>query len=777
MAKHPWPSAWWRDDFNHPNLAVQSVYTNPAVRMRLIEFLGGDSLDHATAAYITQSDGCQFDQRLLRSPRDLDHFLSSELDIARSLADTASFLFHLDVEYVNFDSPAEAFADPWRTFDLQEPVVCVIETLLLQWGIRPLHMITGQGHHFVWRISRTSELAGRIAALCPAPELLDACEERVPLTLHSCIDREAHRAFAAISLIMEYVAHRVKEAAAPLSQFPVEITAVHVGPCASKQREIISIDISEYGDPLHTRMVRMPFTNYLKPFFNGFANSLRINGEIPAIRTIPLHEIDIRQAIKVRQVEADVIDLARRASVSIPDQTEGTARLLQDYLTSHLRQFHERFYSDQHDAKERWHETYDRTPDAVFPACARHIVAWPNDLLLKPAGMQMITRCLLAAGWHPRHIAGFIRSKFENPAFNWGVNWADYAPAIRADFYTRLFAGLYATGLDPLIDFNCTSTREKGFCIPPDGGGGCSLESVRQSLAAGKKAVPTPWPIGLSTGCFYRHNILSVLEAIHDSGFREIEVCSFPAHLDYRNEAEVQLAGEKIRTLGLRPLSFHAPFADRIDITSPDEQVREAAVAELIIACRAAALLGAENIVLHPGPEREGRPPHEEFLQRMHHAAVSLNKVAAYCCENGVQLLLENMLPHLLFGQTSDMMFLLGEISTCTVGACLDTGHAHLSGDLGGVFHKLSGHLKMVHINDNHGDWDAHLIPGEGSIDWSWVISELRQHHFHGGLIIEMSARENESVNDTLARARRGREFLASILDAKPHNMIAASSP
>jgi len=54
---------------------------------------------------------------------------------------------------------------------------------------------------------------------------------------------------------------------------------------------------------------------------------------------------------------------------------------------------------------------------------------------------------------------------------------------------------------------------------------------------------------------------------------------------------------------------------------------------------------------------------------------------------------------------------------------------------------------------------------------------ELRQHHFHGALNIEMSARENESVNETLARVRRGREFLASSLGAKPHNLIAASSP
>jgi sugar phosphate isomerase/epimerase len=282
------------------------------------------------------------------------------------------------------------------------------------------------------------------------------------------------------------------------------------------------------------------------------------------------------------------------------------------------------------------------------------------------------------------------------------------------------------------------------------------------------------WPIGLSTGCFYRHSIFSVLEEIRANGFELIEVCSFPKHLDYHQEDEVRRAGEMMRRLGLRPFSFHAPFADRIDITSPDEQVRAAAVAELITACRAAALIGAENVVLHPGPEQSGRPPQEEFLQRMHNAALSLNQVAAHCCGTGVQLLLENMLPHLLFGQTSDMMYLLGEISTCAVGTCLDTGHARLSGDLGNVIHKLSGHLKMVHINDNHGDWDAHLIPGDGSIDWPWLLSELQRYQFRGGLIIEMSARENETVADTLGRARQGRDFLAHLLPINPDHPAAA---
>lgn len=269
-----------------------------------------------------------------------------------------------------------------------------------------------------------------------------------------------------------------------------------------------------------------------------------------------------------------------------------------------------------------------------------------------------------------------------------------------------------------------------------------------------------PWPIGLSTGCFYRRSIFDVLEPIRAAGFREIEVCSFPMHLDYHNEADVRRAGERMRGLGLHPFSFHAPFADRIDITAPDDAGRDLALHELVRACEAAALMGCDNIVLHPGPEREGRPQEEEFLQRMHRAADSLNRVATRCCELGIQLLLENMLPHLLFGHVRDMMYLLGEIRACTVGTCLDTGHAHLAGEMATVIHKLSGHLKLVHANDNRGDRDAHLPPGEGQIDWAWVAGELHRADFHGVLVLELSSGEHESVEDMLARAIRAREHL-----------------
>jgi sugar phosphate isomerase/epimerase len=268
------------------------------------------------------------------------------------------------------------------------------------------------------------------------------------------------------------------------------------------------------------------------------------------------------------------------------------------------------------------------------------------------------------------------------------------------------------------------------------------------------------WPIALSTGCFYRRRIIDILEPVREAGFRHIEVCSFPTHLDYHNRNELDHTAERLLALQIHPTSFHAPFAAGIDITAFDERTREESVAELILACEAAARLGCEHVVLHPGPEREGRPPDQEFLQHMHHAAVALNRVAGRCCQLGIHLLLENMLGHLMFGHVRDMLYLLGEITTCTVGTCLDTGHAHLAREMGFVIEKLSGHLKMVHVNDNHGDWDAHLPPGDGGIDWRWALCELRRNAFHGVLVLELASGERDTVETILARAVRSRNYL-----------------
>lgn len=445
-----------------------------ALRERIVDFLGGRDLVSATCIHLASCDSAN-PARIERWPVvELDRLLRDGGAIARSLYDTHSVLVHLDVEYVNHDAPAEAFTNPWHAFRAQEPVVSKIEELLAGWGIRPLHLLTGQGHHFVWRFLRGSELERRIGNLFPAafPEGSD-------------------RVFAHLGLLMDYFAFRIKAEAESESELPVEVTAIQVVPGKTGQRELISIDISEYGDPLESRTIRIPFTRYLKPWSTGIARRLGLEDQIGQCVCIPLHEIDVMQALKFRQDPADVAALAKRCSTLIPDEGEGMTRLLEDYLGSAVQAFHQRFYETEHDPPALWPVTYARTPLNELPGCARHVLEYPNDLLLKPAGMRLATRCLLAKGWHPRHIAGLFRSKFEDPSYGWMGCWDGYSPAFRADFYVRLFAGQVAVGLDRLADFHCDGLRSQGCCR--ESASPCDLAPYHAALSPG-----SPIPFNLS---------------------------------------------------------------------------------------------------------------------------------------------------------------------------------------------------------------------------------------------------------------------------------------
>ena len=269
------------------------------------------------------------------------------------------------------------------------------------------------------------------------------------------------------------------------------------------------------------------------------------------------------------------------------------------------------------------------------------------------------------------------------------------------------------------------------------------------------------WPVGLSTGSFYQTSILDCLEMVRNGGFSMIEVCSFPSHLDYHDLDKVRAAAKKMRLLGMEAYSFHAPFSQDIDITSLQRDNRNYAVKEIIKAAEASAELGVWHFNIHPGPEESYRPPAQEYVERIRHAAEGLNRVARRCHQLGVGIVLENMLPHLLFGNTSDMLWLMGALDTVHIGACLDTGHAYLSGDLHNVMHKLSGHLQFVHINDTRGRYDDHLPPGHGKVDWKRLLTELSRTGFRGSFILELAG--NRPYEQILEDARQARAYLRSI--------------
>ncbi|MFW6154179.1 MAG: hypothetical protein ACOC95_03085 [Planctomycetota bacterium] len=457
--------------------SIVDYYRDDHVRRQMLRFLGGETLAETTAAYLTASNPAylQFDPKPIER---FDRYLEQGLDIGRSLWDRRVLLAHLDIDYVNFTFPAEPHIHPRRTFSLLDPVVRAMRDLLAAFGIRPLHLLSGCGHHLIWSVDPDSDAFDRLATLGRlSPSLAGRYRQRYwPPGWR--IAPALGRAWDAMALLAEYVCHRVLDRVSAVRGVPVEATAVRAGE-ARRGVELVSLDISEYADPLHLRAIRVPFSVYYKPRQRRDVLGAEVVARMPELFLIPLGDDDVNDGLKTMASLPRVQALAAEADVSIPDASAPTAALAETYRTSDLLAFHAWFYSREGEPPDRWGETYDRFDTGVLPPCGRRVLDHPCDLLVQPGRIRHVVRLLLGRGWHPRDVAGLIRSKYERD-YGWGGYWYRYAAASRAEFYTRLFAGLIFTGRDNLADFTCRAARERGDCRGDECAG--VIDAIRDAL-------------------------------------------------------------------------------------------------------------------------------------------------------------------------------------------------------------------------------------------------------------------------------------------------------
>ncbi|MBD3322541.1 MAG: hypothetical protein GF350_15675 [Chitinivibrionales bacterium] len=454
---------------------IEHYYRNRHVRNRILEFLGCDRNSEATCMYVSHyTDSGKYLPRAepVSSVNSIQDYRSG---MFRSLWDRRSLVADLDIEYVNFDFPAEAYLDPHRSFDIQGTVRAALNRTLEGFGIEPLRILTGRGYHYLWSISRSSGAFSQLAWLGRKCGSLHEYYRAHPCCGGAVVDDELGYAYSGLGMVIEYLCHSIVRLTAKDSPVPVQLTAVAAGP-GERGREVVSLDISEYADPLNGRVVHVPFSPYLKPVLKHGIVHDGIAGRIPPMTPVPMNGMDVYEGIScMRSLEKSAVR-ASETSATIPDMSEQTTPLITAYLGSALAAFHKRFYSVNHDSPGQWPQTYDRFDPGALPRCVARVLRYPNDLLLTPEGIRQVVRSLYALGWHPRHIAGLVRSKYERD-FGWGNEWYAYSASARADTYTRIFAGLITVKLDQFVDFNCQSTREKGYCfIPQDN---CGIDTLR----------------------------------------------------------------------------------------------------------------------------------------------------------------------------------------------------------------------------------------------------------------------------------------------------------
>ena len=264
------------------------------------------------------------------------------------------------------------------------------------------------------------------------------------------------------------------------------------------------------------------------------------------------------------------------------------------------------------------------------------------------------------------------------------------------------------------------------------------------------------WQIGVATGACIHQSIRETLSAIQLSGLTGIEVSTPPGHFDPWELGDVLQLQHGLQAAGLRAISIHAPFGGRLDLADPNAANREAAIDAVLTAAAALKRLGGRMVIVHPSDlERSKHHPGA----RLADSRTSLMTLADSFRQEGLTLVVESPLPHLIGGHPDEFRWLLQRLDS-SVRVCLDTGHTALGGYWHAFLSVSDGRTAHVHAHDNHGHRDDHLPPGEGRIDWREIGRTLAAVNFDGWIMLELMCRPTEDGVYFRTAAERTRELL-----------------
>jgi sugar phosphate isomerase/epimerase len=259
--------------------------------------------------------------------------------------------------------------------------------------------------------------------------------------------------------------------------------------------------------------------------------------------------------------------------------------------------------------------------------------------------------------------------------------------------------------------------------------------------------------LGASTIPFRLEPLTSdVLTTFSAAGIQSLELCDYHPNFSYADAGFRAFLQQELRDKEFHLNSIHIHMAHRdpaSDLASLDPTHRDKALGDHKQAVDLAADLGGCILVTHdisiPEPDAEdGLEKRAAFVQGM-------GEVAEYAAPAGVRLALENTGGNRYTGDPERLVALMADLGAPNVGVVIDTGHRNLIGDPAAALRTVGDHLITLHLHDNHGERDEHLLPGRGNIAWGEVNEALRDVSYDGVFMYEIN--RTEDVRELAANA------------------------
>jgi len=242
-----------------------------------------------------------------------------------------------------------------------------------------------------------------------------------------------------------------------------------------------------------------------------------------------------------------------------------------------------------------------------------------------------------------------------------------------------------------------------------------------------------------SSFVYFNYPLQEAIGRLHQYGYQGIEIWGGRPHV-YRHDLDGQL--DEIVALLDRfemvvPNFIPAQFRYPSILCSLNETIRRDSVQYIQDAVDNALRLRAPSVSLCPGMTLFG----EDLDRGWGQLRKSIVELLDYTEGTDLVLLLEpaHKAESTLILTVADGLRMIEEVGSERLGILLDTGHANVNGEnLANVVASLRDVPFHVHIDDNHGDSDAHLIPGDGKIDFAPFARALKRVNYQGFVSAEL---------------------------------------
>lgn len=230
---------------------------------------------------------------------------------------------------------------------------------------------------------------------------------------------------------------------------------------------------------------------------------------------------------------------------------------------------------------------------------------------------------------------------------------------------------------------------------------------------------------------------------------KQYPLCDKPTDEFVAHFAPLKAAAEKY---GIAFSQMHAPFPTWFENNTSATDYLLSVVEKVIAVC---AYVGCPALVVHPyhSDKFENRERDLEINLEMYRRLMPAAK------KYGVKVCLENlfaagrgrMFEANVCTSVEDFVYLIDKLNAeageDVFGFCFDVGHANATGkDLRAYINKLGKRLTILHIHDNNGAGDMHLMPytqcadiwgGSCATDWDGFLAGLRDIGYTGNLSFE----------------------------------------